>query len=77
MWHERWWLGAGGELAVPLLDEEGEEQQHAVGVLRGHHGGFDLAAYTRICVCVWRERVLGVRSSFGRHVLVTIGNASK
>ncbi|CAN0188052.1 unnamed protein product [Pylaiella littoralis] len=30
MWHERWWIGAGGELAVPLLDEEGEEQQHAV-----------------------------------------------
>lgn len=31
MWHERWWLASGGDLAAPLLDEDGEEQQHEVG----------------------------------------------
>ncbi|CAN0003916.1 unnamed protein product, partial [Scytosiphon promiscuus] len=30
MWHERWWLASGGELSTPLLDEDGEEQQHEV-----------------------------------------------
>ena len=31
MWHERWWLAAGGELARPLLgDDDAEEQAHEV-----------------------------------------------
>lgn len=36
MWHERWWLASGGDLAVPLLDDDGEEQQHEVGYRRRH-----------------------------------------
>ena len=31
MWHERWWLAAGGELVRPLLgDDDAEEQAHEV-----------------------------------------------
>jgi len=61
MWHERWWLGAGGELAAPLLDEDGEEQQHAVGRVAGR------------AVMVHEGRVQKRRSIVGRRVCEVAG----